>query len=186
MAGRRFALSIVLSGALVAAIVGLAFALVVPARGGAHEIELQGVDPDALAGFGRLLKPDERSPSLPADSAVAAASANKEGARVLETVLVRLVNDSSKPPLDTLAWAVNFDPATVPAAPLFGPPGAPVPRLCDLHPEYDVVFIDARTGDLIFELTHTATLPADDPSATCPPKDYPAPTPVPGQPTAVP
>ena len=172
---------------LITAVVGLTVALVLPARGGAHEIDLKGVDADALAGFGRLLKPDGRSPSLSADSAVDAASANKPGAKVLETILVRLVNDSRRPPLDSLAWAVSFDPTTVEAAPLFGPPGAPQPRLCDLHPEYDVVFIDAQTGELIFELTYTGALPADDPAATCPAKTtYPSPTAVPGQPTAVP
>jgi hypothetical protein len=117
---------------------------------------------------------------------VTAAAANKPEAEVLETVLVRLVNDSQEPPLNKLAWAVNFDPATVEAIPPSGPAGAPRPRFCDLLPEYDVVFIDAQTGELIFELTYTAALPDSDPAATCPPGNYPSPTAVPGQPTAVP
>ena len=181
----RLALGI-LAAIFCAVVTGLALTFTLPARGGTHEIELQGVDGDALAGFGRLLIPDDRSPSLSANTAVAVAAANKPGAVVLETVLVRLVNDSRKPPLDSLAWAVNFDPATVEAAPLIGPIGAKLPRVCDLHPEYDVVFIGAQTGELIFELTHTATIPDDDPGATCPAKTYPSPTAVPGQPTAVP
>lgn len=169
MTTRRLALTTILGAVLIAAVAGLTLALVVPARGGAHEIELQRVDPDALAGFGRLLKPADRSPSLSAEAAVAAATfANKPDAKVLEAVLVRLVNDSRKPPLDKLAWAVNFDPTSIQSAPLYGPPG--VPRVCDSHPEYDVVFIDAQTGELIFELTHTATIPEDDPAATCPPQ----------------
>jgi hypothetical protein len=146
-----------------------------------HEVELQGVNGDDLAGWARMLKPDGRSAIVSADAAVAKASANKPGAEALETVPVRVFNDSRRPPLDELAWAVNFDPATVIAAPPIGPIGSDFPRRCDIHPEYDVVFIDALTGDLIFELQYVATLPEDDPTATCPPKDYPPPTQVPGQ-----
>ena len=184
---RRYAFTGLITTIVFAVLTGLTLYFVLPARGGAHEIELQGVDGDALAGFARLLKPDDRSPSLSTDSAVAAAGANKQGAEVLETVLVRLVNDSQKPPLDKLAWAVNFDPTTIEAAPAIGPIGAKHPLVCDVHPEYDVVFIDAQTGELIFELQYTAGPPGDDPSATCPAKTiYPSPTAVPGQPTAVP
>jgi hypothetical protein len=174
----------VLLGGAFAALATATFLVLValPTQGGAHEVALQGVDEAELAGWGRLLEPDGRDASVSAPAAVAAASSNKASARVLETVLVRLVNESAKPRLDRLAWAVNFDPESVDAAPLIGPAGADLPRTCGSHPEYDVVFIDAQTGDLMFEIQHALTLPDGDPAATCPPEPgYPQPTQVPGQ-----
>ncbi len=175
-----------LTALVCAALAGFALTLTLPARGGTHEIDLKGVDGDELAGWGRVLKPDNRVPSITSTAAVAISSANKPGAKPLETQLVQLVNDSRKPPLDSLAWAVNLDPATVQAAPILGPPGSSHPRVCGDHPQYDVVFVDAQTGELIFELQHTGP-PGNNPFATCPGETpYPSPTVVPGQPTALP
>jgi hypothetical protein len=189
---RRLALACLLVATVVAG-AGLALYLALPAKGGANEIELQGIDENDLAGWGRLLRPDGRPPKVSPEAAFATASRGKpnrpgaEEPEALEIVLVRLVNESREPPLDALAWAVNFDPATVEADPPIGPVGAQLPPWCGgVHPEYDVVFVDAQTGELIFEIQYNATLPDDDPSATCPPGDYPSPTAVPGQPTAVP
>ncbi|HSP55700.1 MAG TPA: hypothetical protein VLS25_08930 [Dehalococcoidia bacterium] len=186
MTTRRLALATFLAAILVAVVAGLTLYFALPARGGTHEIDLQGVDGDELAGWGKVLEPDIRSPAISAAAAIATSSTNKPGAKPLETVLVRLVNDSRQPPLDAIAWAVNFDPKTVEVAPIGGPIGYEHPRVCGQHPQYDVVFIDAQTGELIFELQNSGP-PGNDPSATCPAETtYPSPTAVPGQPTAVP
>jgi hypothetical protein len=117
-------------------------------RGSPIQVTLDGVPSENLSGAGvRLLQPDEQ-PEIDVASAEAAAKAHApgQGAMVKETVLVRYVNERIKPPADRLAWAVNFDPATIWAVPPLGP-GQYAP-FCG-HPLYHVVFVDARTGDFI-------------------------------------
>lgn len=88
---------------------------------------------------------------------------------------MRVVNDKSDPPMDSLAWAVNLDPVTVNAIPPLGPGQY---DFCG-HPLYSVVFIDATTGEFLLG-TQRSTLNESESQADCPKADTPdAPTPAP-------
>lgn len=90
--------------------------------------------------------PGDAKPSIDSETAEQLA---KDGARsgdVLETVLVNYTDLAKEPPTTVLAWAVNFEPGTVNAAPPMGcgsncPTGAIT--------IYDFALIDAQTGEFI-------------------------------------
>jgi hypothetical protein len=141
--------------ALAAAVVVLTFAL--RAGGSTHDITLDGVDGDRLAEFDvRLLEPD-REAVISAETAKEAALATPSlsAGEVKETVLVRVIRDTMIPPIDTVAWAVNFDPNTIRGIPESGPgrpDGKPKDRVCTGPPTFYVTFIDAVGGQFLFSV----------------------------------
>ncbi len=150
------------AGLLLLALVigGLALALLLTAQGGSAGISLQGVSAGDLADFRIALKepPAVWAPAVGADAAAQTAVSNTPwpGAKVRETVLVRLVEPSSEPPRDTLAWAVNFDPQTVPYdgggggyLPGVTPPVTPAPQTL-----FAVAFVDATSGKWLTAVAH--------------------------------
>lgn len=166
--------------------------------GGVHQLELQGIPPEEFRALGaKLLEPDGE-PSVTNDQAIAVALQNKFEGDVRETRLVQLVNDLARPPVDTLAWAVSFDPATVRRFPSLG--GGPLnqgnqaetdtsPSACGAYLKYDVAFVDATTGEWLFEVQQSGDVePNDDGScpATPPVPAPPPPTQLPGAETAPP
>lgn len=166
--------------------------------GGVHDVELEGIPQEEFRALGaRLLEPDGE-PTLSGDQAVAAALQNKLEGDVRETRLVRLVNDSARPKIDTLAWAVNFDPATVLRIPRLG--GGPLNQndesdpstsssACGTYLKYDVAFIDANTGEWLLSVQQSGSLePEQDGSCPTVPgvSPPPSPTQVPGAETARP
>lgn len=159
--------------------------------GSDNHVSLEGIDMDDLDLGGGELLVAQGDPILTADQAVAIVRNVKHvesgddapDAEVRETRLVRFVNDTKDPPTDTLAWAVNLTPETVPAVtPCRGiciRPGGPVnpnptptpeptPLNCGRHTVYDVILIDARTGEWLYEAKSTE-LGEPAPSETCPP-----------------
>lgn len=117
--------------------------------GAPTRVSLDGVSDQDLADYGiELMEPDQQ-PEIDAATAEQAAKSGVPDAeaRVKETVLVHLLNQRADPPIDELAWAVNFDPITIQAIPPLGPGQY---RYCPGHPLYSVVFIDAESGSLLF------------------------------------
>lgn len=143
--------------------------------GGVHEVDLEGVPAGEFRALGaRLLEPDGE-PVISDGQAVSVALQNKFRGDVRETRLVRLVNDSARPRVDTLAWAVNFDPATVSRIPGLGEPlyqekqpkPSASPANCGVFLMYDVTFVDAMTGEWLFEVQQSGSgEPNED--GTCP------------------
>jgi hypothetical protein len=137
--------------------------------GSQSQIQLDGVPMGNLADFGVSVLPPDGDPSFDARAAEDAAKANvspsEVEAEVKETLLVHVVKEGAIPPIDELAWAVNFEPATVSAAPPYGfglrerPEDAAV--LC-AHPLYFVSFIDAQTGAFILATEQSTAASADD------------------------
>jgi hypothetical protein len=160
---------LVATGAVAAA----AGALAITLSGGssqATQVTLDGVPAENLAAAGvKLLETDEK-PAVNANGAEETAKLHvpPTGSPVVkETLLVRFVNDGADPPLDLLAWAVNFDPKTVSAVPPLGP-GQYGP-FCG-HPAYHVVFIDAKTGEFLAANQRGGKNDADS-EAGCPTPD---------------
>lgn len=173
----------VVSAVVIAALMIAIAALVMTYRAssGTDDVQLQGIKIGALDPIRILRSHDSGSPQISADHAVDVATQQKSGAAVVETVLVRLVNETAKPRLDRLAWAVNFDPGTIDAAPPLGLPAGTQVRTCGSHPLFHVAFVDARTGDIILEFQQ-AVLDESALVQDCPAEpSYPPPTNVPGQ-----
>lgn len=124
------------------------------AGGSTHDVELDGVDGDRLADFGyRLLSPAEDASISASDAESIATFGGLQTAPVKEVVLLRVVNDTAAPPLDTLAWAINFDTSALEPGPVFGPGGPDRPAYLDACRgplEFRVTFIDADTGEFLF------------------------------------
>lgn len=161
---------------------------------GDDEVSLKGIDMGELdLGGGKLLDPPNDSPVIASEQAVAIVlNANRAHGRqrtrdlaVQETKLARFVNDAAEPPIDTLAWAVSLNAGTVPAVtpaaadPCFGcfmldptPTPEPTPLNCGPRTVYDVVIIDARAGEWLYETKSTELV---EPAAgeTCPPTPTP-------------
>lgn len=158
------ALTVGLAAALVSALV-----ITLSASGGTQEIELDGVGSDALDSWGvRLLSPNGK-PDITALAAEQIADQRKPGADVKEVVLVRVVNERLAPVIDRLAWAVNFDPASILPIPDLGPGGPNPPEWnpCDEAVAFDVLLIDASSGEFIFEMQQSADA-GDQPCPTTP------------------
>ena len=185
---------VVTAAAIVLVIVGAVVtvaALTLTARGGTQDIALEGVPGQALTNSGiRLAAPPAgHTPAITAEEAVAVATTSdgRRHAAILETKLVRLVQQlpdvQAEPFADNLAWVVSFDPATVSVLPPLGPSAR---DLCP-RPLYAIAFIDAETGESIFELERSKT--EECPDSTSPPdftSPTQAPTQVPGAETASP
>lgn len=176
--------------AVVATAAGIAVAavLTLSARGG-DEVSLEGITITEIdLGGAKLLVPNG-DPVLSADQAEAIVLGrwrtrfgdDLTAPEARETRLLRFVNETLDPPIDALAWAVNLAPGTVPAVtpcPGFciGPLGwveptptpVPTPLNCGPGTVYDIVFIDARTGEWLYEANSTE-LVVPEPGATCPP-----------------
>lgn len=170
--------------------VAVAAILALSARGG-DEVSLEGVTISELDLVGAKLLVPNGEPVLSAGQAedivleTKRARAGSPGPElaVREVRLVRFVNETSAPPVDALAWVVNLRPETVPAVTpcpgfcvRFGgpwnpdptPTPEPTPLNCGPRTVYDVVFIDARTGEWLYEAKSTE-LVVPEPGATCPP-----------------
>lgn len=138
--------------------------------GSQSQIDLDGVTAQDLTDFGVSILPPDGEPIVDASTAEQAAGLNVSPsgpkAEVKETILVHLTKEGNIPPIDQLAWAVNFDPVTVQVTPPLGIPlGATLPEdaaaLCD-HPVYFVSFIDAQTGAFLFATERSTAASADD------------------------
>lgn len=154
-----------------------ALAVTPPSGGGAPlQVVLDGIPERDFSDHGvRLIQPN-RAPTIDSAAAEIAAKSGVPGTpSVKETVLARVVNDRADPPVDTLAWAVSLDPASVHAFPVLGPGQY---NQC-VQPLYSVVFIDALTGDFLFG-TERRALDESESKSDCPQLDTPdAPTPRP-------
>ena len=160
-------------GIAAAAVLAVAGGLVLTFASGSgsqSQVTLDGVTAQDLVDFGVTLTPPDGEPGIDESTAEELAVSNAgpsagPNAEVKQTVLVHLAKEGNIPPIDQLAWAVNFDPATIVAAPpygfgLDGPPDD-LAVLCD-HPLYFVSFIDARTGEFIFATERSAAASADE------------------------
>jgi hypothetical protein len=169
--------AIAFAGLAVLATAAGALFFALTAGGSTHDISLDGVDGDRLAEFDvRLLKPD-REAVVSAETAREAALATPSltAGEVKETVLVRVVRGTMIPPIDTVAWAVNFDPNTVRGIPESGPArpdGQRRNRGCAGPPTFHVTFIDALTGQFLFSVQQAGE------QIECPSPQYDGPTPV--------
>lgn len=183
-------LLLLIATVVIATGIAVAAVLALSARGG-DEVSLEGITISELdLGGAKLLVPTG-DPVLSAEQAefivlskrLPRFGSDSDPIDVRETRLVRFVNETSAPPIDALAWAVNLDPETVPAVtpsgdigPLCCPPigGSPTPTPqptplnCGLRTVYDVVFIDARTGEWLHEAKSTELI-VPEPGETCPP-----------------
>ena len=114
---------------------------------------LQGVPAEDLkdAGIELCYASAGDTPLVSSDTAEAKAIELNRNSRVIEKVLVLLLDKSSETKAEHMAWAINLDPMTVQGIPPLGPPGSQDPNL-DYRAEYAVAFMDATTGDLIFML----------------------------------
>jgi hypothetical protein len=140
-----FSLLLVVSGALIA---------VLTAQGGSPDI-LQGVSSDDLAAQGVVIgEPKGDAASVVGqDEAREIALKENPGTVIREVVLADLSVSSANPPIDTLAWAVNFEPKTV-FVPRSGPYQPEPTNLGGSYAtEYSVTFIDAITGEFLFSLS---------------------------------
>ena len=138
------------AAALLAAIaLGVAAVLFLTAQGGEPPtpIVLDGVLP---ADFILVSPPPDAAPAVSEAEAVEVALRDHYGGVVRQTVLVSLSMRGGEPPFDTLAWAVNFDPATVGGEPPHIS-GTEQVKPEDYALDYLVVFVDAKTGDWLFE-----------------------------------
>lgn len=175
----------ILSTTAAAALLAAIAAFVLSASGGDRDVHLVGVPSEELNQSGiDLLKPsNSEAQVVPAQTAVDAALSRQPGAVVRETVLLELRQDQSGFSLSTLVWAVNLDPASVQAE---QPGGSLGGEICPStgHPEYAVVFIDAHSAKLVFDMQKTLLPPlakdGDCPAVVPSDKDYPAPTQMPG------
>lgn len=165
-------LAIVVAGALLATLAS--------GSGAPSHPALDGVSDQDLADYGIQLMETDDQPLIDAKTAEEQAKAGVPDAnpQVRQTALVRVINDRTDPPIDALAWAVNFDPATIQAIPPLGPGQY---RFCGAHPLYSVVFIDADSGGLLFG-AQRSMLDESESSDACPttPPDGVKPTPAHG------
>lgn len=120
--------------------------------------DLEGVPVGALSAGGlTLLEPTgEAAVNEVVAEEVARRNVQPRGSRaeVRQTALVHVMKEGTQPPIDHLAWAINFDPLTVTAAMPYGgfrfeldpdEVGCPVPL-------YHVSFVDAKTGEFLFSM----------------------------------
>ncbi len=124
------------------------------AQGGSSD-PLQGISAARLAEAGLTIKdPGGAAPAVTADQARDLALSGEPGASVREVVLVRLLSDRQVPPIDALAWAINFDPKSLPVE-VGGPfhPGRQIPQ--GLENQYSVAFVNAATGKYLFTVSLT-------------------------------
>ncbi len=106
-------------------------------------------DIDGSAGSEQLVRaPTDASPAISADNAAQTARSQVPTGTVVETVLVNYTNHVSPSPPTALAWAVNFDPSTVPPV-LPGGCMENCPRNDQVRNEYYYVLVDANTGAVI-------------------------------------
>ena len=166
--------------AIVVGSIGFAAMFVaITAGGSTHDIELAGVDGDKLAAFDVKLLEPEGEPAIGAAEAESAAKGfgGTAEAKVKEAVLVRLVRTTAHPPVDTLAWALNYDPKTV--STFISGPGSPdgfQPRPCTGPPTFHIAFVDATTGRFIMAVEQ----PGEE--IQCNDPDGPTPTAAPTEP----
>ncbi len=94
--------------------------------------------------------PADAAPGISSDAAAAGAmraTPRYQGGKIRQVALVRLTDHAQQPPTERIAWAVNFDPTTVPGTEPLGPCGQDCPNT---KLAYALVFIDAQTGDFVF------------------------------------
>ena len=119
---------------------------------GFHLDGVPAVDFDGLHSS-MLIEPALANPSVAVSQEQAIATANQNHpwrGEIRQAVLVQLTDKAKDPPERTLAWAVNFDPATIVGwgPPSCGPAGHRCASAYDLF--YSLVFVDANSGNFIF------------------------------------
>ena len=153
---------------VVFAAVALAITLIGSEESGTAQVQLDGVSLEELAEVGIHLSEPEGEAVLAAPQAAETATASVppygENVVAKETVLVHLIHDGglgAEPLYDTLAYAVNMEPATVMMQRDSGPIGVDIDfsQLCPV-PRYYVSFVNAYTGAWLF--SQLASTPPDD------------------------
>lgn len=109
-------------------------------------VHLQGVPKslgDGSQGETIELAPAGSSPAISSDRALSVPSPIHDR-KVRQVVLVKLVNKLNEPPVEHLAWALNYEPGIISGS--CGPAGGvcPSPGI-----GYGFALIDANTGDFI-------------------------------------
>ncbi|TMB93455.1 MAG: hypothetical protein E6J42_12870 [Chloroflexi bacterium] len=137
-----------------------AVAIFLTAQGGSSEV-LKGITAEDLALQGITLEepPQGATTVVTADLATQLARAKRGGATVREVRLVRLIDKHPTPTTDKVAWAVDFDPATVNNQPLgpFVPGASPSSAVATYVNEYSVSFVDPQSGEVFFSITASHT-----------------------------
>lgn len=142
------------------------------------DVVLEGVSADMLAEGGYELRPaSESEAAVPAAGAEAVMKkTNSDGAVSRQTTLVWL--SSTREPYtykDQLVWVVNTDPSTVDGL----MPGGWTEedwkpyRGMGLHPDFKLVFVDAKTGEALFSFERSSEagfypLPSFEPNTGTP------------------
>jgi hypothetical protein len=161
MIGKTTGTRIALGAAFAVPLLGLGIVsvLLLTAQGGEQlaPVALEGVPLEDLTNAGYAIEPValEQQTTVSASAAVEralteAVLGEEPGtqARVRQTVLLRLLNPTTDPPLASLTWAVNIDPASVKGE----PPHCVGCETQEYKLQYMVFFVDANTGEPVYGL----------------------------------